>query len=321
MPAARSPCRAMAAPPPIPPGRNFPTFSSGVPARRRCAGTPNLSTSTGQPTAAGTGLSCACSTLRIPSSTGFRRTATQSSGSGNIALMQSGPLPAAAPASASSAMTVQDGGRSRTRPAAGFGLAGPQTRRAVPSSPRRLGSATISGGSPNGRLSTPSSPRCRSTGRNDRWRTSFGCTRPPRRNRLELMIRLTGAERREGAAADLIGRIHESGVRPDWWMVGPQRTVSGWKAVRSSVEMHDRHSRGIILDAVSLEGDAIAEEVGRAGGNLRGMACGHRALGDAAGRWLSGNIDDATLVRSISVGLNDLCDGLEAPLARSGSPK
>ena len=144
-----------------------------------------------------------------------------------------------------------------------------------------------------------------------------------RRNRLELMIRLTGAEGREGAAADMIGHIHESGVRPDWWMVGPLRTEGCWKAIRSSVEMHDRHSRGIILDAVRLEGDAASDELGRAAGNgiLRGMACGHRTCGDAARLWLSGNIDDAALVRSIAAGLNGLSHGLEARLARSGSPK
>ena len=142
-----------------------------------------------------------------------------------------------------------------------------------------------------------------------------------RRNRLELMIRLTGAEAREGAAADLIRDIHESGVRPDWWMVGPQRTVSGWKAVRSSVEMNDRHCRGIILDAACLEGPAAAEELGRAGGNLRGIACGHRTCGDAAGLWLSGNIDDPALVRSIAAALNGVCGGLEPRLARNGSPK
>ena len=144
-----------------------------------------------------------------------------------------------------------------------------------------------------------------------------------RRNRLELMIRLTGAGDRGSVVPDLMGHIHESGVRPDWWMVEPQRTGDGWKAVCSSVEMHDRHSRGVILDATRLGGDAAAEEFGRATGNgaFSGIACGHRICGDAARLWLSGSIDDAAMVRSLAAGLTGLGDGLDRRLARSDSPK
>ena len=142
-----------------------------------------------------------------------------------------------------------------------------------------------------------------------------------RRNRLELMIRLSGAAIGEDGVPDTVRRLYGSGCFPDWWMVEPPGTQDGWSKIWAAIEEHDMHSRGIILDCTGFEGNPPDEMLDNAvrHGSVCGFAGGGHFCGNTALLWFAGAIDDETAVQQIASGFNGLCGHFQRCLALSKS--
>ncbi len=133
-----------------------------------------------------------------------------------------------------------------------------------------------------------------------------------RRNRLEFLLEIIPskvAPTDDRTVATLIEQFYAAGVYPDWWKLEPMTTEAAWANAISAIEAHDRHTRGIVvlgLDAPEAELSA-SFEVAAGFGLVKGFAVGRTIFGDAARRWLAGEITDAQAVEDMAARYQRLC--------------
>jgi 5-dehydro-2-deoxygluconokinase len=100
----------------------------------------------------------------------------------------------------------------------------------------------------------------------------------------------------------VLRRLYRLGIKPDWWKLEPQRDAGAWRAVADAIAAHDPSCRGIVLlglDAPEAELEAAFAVAAREP-LVRGFAVGRTLFGDAARRWLKGEIDDAAAVSDMA---------------------
>ena len=132
-----------------------------------------------------------------------------------------------------------------------------------------------------------------------------------RRNRLELLLELVppqGALMGEVASADAIKRIYRAGVFPDWWMVGPQSTVTAWSAVANAIDEKDQHTRGILLRIEDgLEASNAAMSLAARVPLVKGFATRPAISSDLAKRWAQGEVDDSVAIAFLANNFQEFC--------------
>ncbi|MGH3088282.1 MAG: PfkB family carbohydrate kinase, partial [Rubrobacteraceae bacterium] len=129
------------------------------------------------------------------------------------------------------------------------------------------------------------------------------CIRNDRRLLLEVQA-TPGTSYDEGSVADLIERFYEIGVRPDWWKLPPNPDPGVWKRIGDVVRKHDPYCAGLLVLGQALEEKKLAESFAAASSEplCNGFAIGRSIYGDAARRWLAGEINDEELISSVAEG-------------------
>jgi 5-dehydro-2-deoxygluconokinase len=145
--------------------------------------------------------------------------------------------------------------------------------------------------------------------------------RAARRNRLEFLLAVapsTAGAADEAAAPRIVRRVHEIGVRPDWWQLEPFRTETAWQAAIAEVERHDPRVRGILVHGPDAPGEVLAGCFAAAAkwSLVRGFAAGRAIFRDAARDWMAGDIGDADAVARMAREFEALCQAWDA--ARDG---
>ena len=134
-----------------------------------------------------------------------------------------------------------------------------------------------------------------------------------RRNRLELLVELPeagGQEDRLDHTVKLIRYVYGLGVYPDWWMLRPEESGTGWKAICSEIEDNDRYSRGIILNCLDAQPETLPGIVDLAIRHdlVRGISAGRQICRELARHWLDGTIDADNAIRRISSEFKHVCE-------------
>jgi 5-dehydro-2-deoxygluconokinase len=133
-----------------------------------------------------------------------------------------------------------------------------------------------------------------------------------RRNRLELLLEVIPSKVgpvAEDTTAQIIHRLYQTGVYPDWWKLEPFKTEAAWRAAVDEIVVHDRHTRGIVvlgLDAPEAELAASFELAARFD-LVKGFAVGRTIFGQVARDWLSGRIGDEQAVATMADKYSRLC--------------
>jgi 5-dehydro-2-deoxygluconokinase len=134
-----------------------------------------------------------------------------------------------------------------------------------------------------------------------------------RRNRLEFLLEIIPskvAATDDRTVATLIGQFYAAGIYPDWWKLEPMKTEAAWANAIAAIEAHDQHTRGIVvlgLEAPEVELSA-SFEVAAGFGLVKGFAVGRTIFGDAARRWLAGEMTDAQAVEDMAARYQRLCE-------------
>ncbi|TWF47749.1 bifunctional 5-dehydro-2-deoxygluconokinase/5-dehydro-2-deoxyphosphogluconate aldolase [Neorhizobium alkalisoli] len=134
-----------------------------------------------------------------------------------------------------------------------------------------------------------------------------------RRNRLEFLLEIIPskvAPTDDRTVATLIGQFYAAGIYPDWWKLEPMKTEAAWANAIAAIEAHDRHTRGIVvlgLEAPEVELSA-SFEVAAGFGLVKGFAVGRTIFGNAARRWLTGEMTDAQAVEDMAARYQRLCE-------------
>ena len=133
-----------------------------------------------------------------------------------------------------------------------------------------------------------------------------------RRNGLEFLLEVIPSRVSpvdDDTTAQLIRRVYDIGIYPDWWKLEPLTTDAGWRNCRDTIEANDRHCRGIVILGLEAAPDALAISFDAAARHdiVRGFAVGRTIFAGAARRWFAGEISDAQAIDDMAARYADLC--------------
>ena len=121
----------------------------------------------------------------------------------------------------------------------------------------------------------------------------------------ELMIEIIAA--RNGplgpdTIARTLSRLSSLGIKPDWWKLEPQASGEAWAAIGKVISAHDPHCRGIVLSGFDspLSDLVTTFPIAASSGQVHGFAVGGTIFGEAARRWLVGELSDESAVREMA---------------------
>lgn len=102
--------------------------------------------------------------------------------------------------------------------------------------------------------------------------------------------------------ATVLERLYDLDIRPDWWKLEPQPGTAAWASIAGVIERNDPWCRGVVMLGLDAPADELAAAF-RAAGSVdvvKGFAVGRTIFGDAARRWLAGEIGDAEAVEDMA---------------------
>jgi 5-dehydro-2-deoxygluconokinase len=148
--------------------------------------------------------------------------------------------------------------------------------------------------------------------------------RAARRNRLEFLLEIIPSKVGpvdDTTTADLIRRIYQMGIFPDWWKLEPQKTRRAWEAVCATITECDPHTRGIVMLGLDAPEEELAESFQIAAGFqlVKGFAVGRTIFGQVARDWLAGRIEDEAAVQAIAERYQRLCAIWDAARLRTNA--
>jgi 5-dehydro-2-deoxygluconokinase len=131
-----------------------------------------------------------------------------------------------------------------------------------------------------------------------------------RRVGRELLIEIVAGKHgplEESTVADVVARLYEIGIKPDWWKLEPQ-TPAAWGRIDAAIEAGDPLCRGVLvlgLEASEAELGA-AFRAARGAKRVKGFAVGRTIFAEAARRWFAGGSDEQA-VREMAESFGRLC--------------
>ena len=145
-----------------------------------------------------------------------------------------------------------------------------------------------------------------------------------RRNRLEFLLEIIPSKVGpvdDATTADLIRRIYEMGIFPDWWKLEPQKTRRAWEAVCATITECDPHTRGIVMLGLDAPEEELVESFQIAAGFplVKGFAVGRTIFGQVARDWLAGRIGDEAAVQAMAERYQRLCAVWDAARLRTNA--
>jgi 5-dehydro-2-deoxygluconokinase len=148
--------------------------------------------------------------------------------------------------------------------------------------------------------------------------------RAARRNRLEFLLEIIPSKVGpvdDATTADLIRRIYEMGIFPDWWKLEPERTRRAWEATCATITECDPHTRGIVMLGLDAPEGELAESFQVAAGFplVKGFAVGRTIFGQVVRDWLAGRIRDEAAVAAMAERYQRLCVVWDAARLRTNA--
>jgi len=133
-----------------------------------------------------------------------------------------------------------------------------------------------------------------------------------RRNRLELLLEVIPSKVGpvdDGTTAEIIRRVYEIGIYPDWWKLEPMTSHEAWAQSCNAVTENDPYIRGIVVLGLEAPEAELAASFERAARFplVKGFAVGRTIFADAARKWLAGEIGDAEASADMAARYRRLC--------------
>ncbi|WP_237151440.1 bifunctional 5-dehydro-2-deoxygluconokinase/5-dehydro-2-deoxyphosphogluconate aldolase [Oryzibacter oryziterrae] len=102
--------------------------------------------------------------------------------------------------------------------------------------------------------------------------------------------------------SSIIERVYALGIKPDWWKLEPQDSVTAWANIEKAITANDRYCRGIVLLGLEAPEDQLVTAFRSAATSklVKGFAVGRTIFADAAARWLKGEMSDAEAIEDMA---------------------
>ncbi|WP_305986972.1 5-dehydro-2-deoxygluconokinase [Roseibium sp. MMSF_3544] len=133
-----------------------------------------------------------------------------------------------------------------------------------------------------------------------------------RRNRLEMLLEVipskVGAVD-DDTTANIIRRMYEIGIFPDWWKLEPMTSTEAWSKACAAISENDPYTRGIVVLGLDAPENKLAASLAEAArfNLVKGFAVGRTIFADAARKWLAGEITNEEAVADMSARYQRLC--------------
>lgn len=133
-----------------------------------------------------------------------------------------------------------------------------------------------------------------------------------RRNGLEFLLELIPSKVGPVDAdttATLIQTFYDAGVYPDWWKLEPFTTEAAWQSAVAAITRNDPRTRGIVVLGLDAPEEDLAASFALAAKQplVKGFAVGRTIFGDAARKWLAGQMSDAEAATQMADRYARLC--------------
>ena len=101
--------------------------------------------------------------------------------------------------------------------------------------------------------------------------------------------------------ADVIARLYEIGVRPDWWKLEAQ-SPAAWREIDAEIASGDAYCRGVMVLGLEAPEAELAQafRAARASRQVRGFAVGRTIFVEPALRWFAGQATDEEAVSGMA---------------------
>jgi len=101
--------------------------------------------------------------------------------------------------------------------------------------------------------------------------------------------------------ADVIARLYEIGVRPDWWKLEAQ-SPAAWREIDAEIASGDAYCRGVMVLGLEAPEAELAQafRAARASQQVRGFAVGRTIFVEPALRWFAGQATDEEAVSGMA---------------------
>ena len=148
----------------------------------------------------------------------------------------------------------------------------------------------------------PDDPEALKTEQQQKLRALFEAARKVGR---ELLIEII-AGKHGTLAEDTIPRALEElyalGIKPDWWKLEPQASISAWLAIQAVIRKHDPWCRGVVLLGLEAPQEELERAFAATAGIdvVKGFAVGRTIFVEPAERWLAGEIDDEAAIAAMA---------------------
>ena len=148
----------------------------------------------------------------------------------------------------------------------------------------------------------PDDPEALKTEQQQKLRALFEAARKVGR---ELLIEII-AGKHGTLAEDTIPRALEElyalGIKPDWWKLEPQASISAWLAIQAVIRKHDPWCRGVVLLGLGAQQEELERAFAATAGIdvVKGFAVGRTIFVEPAERWLAGEIDDEAAIAAMA---------------------
>ncbi|WP_412073157.1 bifunctional 5-dehydro-2-deoxygluconokinase/5-dehydro-2-deoxyphosphogluconate aldolase [Tritonibacter mobilis] len=134
-----------------------------------------------------------------------------------------------------------------------------------------------------------------------------------RRNGLEFLLEVIPSKVGpfdDKTTPDVIQRVYDAGIYPDWWKLEPFRSEAAWAASCDAIERNDKRTRGIVVLGLDAPEDELRESFALAVRFplVKGFAVGRTIFGDVARDWFANRIDDDSAVARMTENYARLCD-------------
>jgi 5-dehydro-2-deoxygluconokinase len=153
--------------------------------------------------------------------------------------------------------------------------------------------------------------------------SAFEAARKVGREILIEIIASKSGPLQDDTVARAIGELYDAGLKPDWWKLEPQVSVTAWKVIDDVIAVRDPFCRGVVLLGLDAPVEALKDSfaAARAAGSVRGFAVGRTIFAEAAKRWLNGEMGDDEAVDAMAAKFRTLVDlwlSLEEQRAHEG---
>jgi 5-dehydro-2-deoxygluconokinase len=148
-----------------------------------------------------------------------------------------------------------------------------------------------------------------------------------RRNRLELLVEVIPSKVgtvTDTTTAEIIQRIYDAGIFPDWWKLEPLRSAAAWANAAAAVTRNDPNTRGIVVLGLDAPAEDLAQAFALAAHQplVKGFAVGRTIFAGPARQWMAGELGDDAAIARMSHIFSGLCAAWDhARTEAGGTPK